>query len=196
MKIIGMTGPTGSGKSLLGNYLSGQGIPVIDADEVYHSLLVPPSSCLCALTEAFGDGILHSDGTLNRGALSEIVFHDKEKLALLNKTVLGFVLDRIREMIGELARQGHGAAAVDAPTLIESGFHTECDVVISVLSSADLRIERIKARDGLTDERARARVAAQKPDDFYVSHSHYVLTNTEDVSEFFQKAEELFRSLL
>lgn len=195
MKIIGLTGPTGSGKSLLGDFLSGQGVPVIDADEVYHSLLVPPSPCLSALTDAFGDGILHSDGTLNRAALSEIVFHDGEKLALLNRTVLGFVLERIREMIGELARTGHGAVAVDAPTLIESGFHKECDTVISVLSPAALRIERIKERDGLSDEKANARVSAQRPDEFYISHSHYVLTNTGDVSELFQKAEELFRSL-
>ena len=195
MKIIGLTGPTGSGKSLLCDYLSEHGIPVIDADEVYHGLLVPPSPCLYALRRVFGDGILQANGTLNRGALSDIVFNDKEKLSLLNDTVLGFVLDRIREMIDDLARRGHSAVVVDAPTLIESGFHLECDTVVSILSPADLRIQRIKARDGLTDERAHARVAAQKPDEFYVSHSHYVLTNTGDVSEFFKKAKELSEAI-
>lgn len=191
MKVIGVTGPTGSGKSFFCDYLSEQGIPVIDADEVYHGLLVPPSPCLYALRKVFGNGILRADGTLDRTALSDIVFHDEEKLALLNDTVLGFVLDRIREMIADLGRRGHRAVIVDAPTLIESGFHRECDTVISIISPASLRIERIIARDGLTRERAEARISAQKPNEFYEKHSHYVLTNEGDVEEFLKKAKEL-----
>ncbi|MBR2353266.1 MAG: dephospho-CoA kinase [Clostridia bacterium] len=195
MKIIGVTGPTGSGKSLFCDYLSEQGIPVIDADEVYHGLLVPPSPCLYALRRVFGDGILRPDGTLDRTALSDIVFHDEKKLSLLNDTVLGFVLDRIRAMLNELAARGHTHAAVDAPTLIESGFHRECDTVISILSPAELRVERIIARDHITRERAEARVHAQKGDDFYKEHSHYVLTNSGDPHEFFKKINELTKDL-
>ncbi len=195
MKVIGVTGPTGSGKSLFCDYLSEHGIPVIDADEVYHGLLVPPSPCLYALRRVFGNGILRADGTLDRTALSDIVFHDEEKLALLNHTVLDFVLDRIREMIADLGRRGHSAVVVDAPTLIESGFHKECDTVVSVISPAALRMERIIRRDGLSPERAQARIAAQKPNEFYESHSHYVLTNERDAEEFFQKTRALCQTL-
>ena len=81
MKIIGITGPTGAGKSHLCKALSSK-IPVINADEVYHSLLLPPSDCLDALRNAFGDAVFSSDGTLDRGALSSIVFSDQEQLAL------------------------------------------------------------------------------------------------------------------
>ena len=104
MKIIGVTGPSGSGKSLLCQRLSKKGFSVIDADDVYHKLLIPPSDCIDALRGAFGNTVFKEDGTLDRKALSEIVFHDEEKLNLLNTTVHGFVLDKIRKMISELER--------------------------------------------------------------------------------------------
>ena len=183
MKIIGITGPSGSGKSLFSRRLSEGGICVIDADEVYHDLLVPPSDCLDALRKAFGDSVFESDGTLNRKALADIVFHDKKRLELLNSTVLGFVLDKIRAMISELDSSGHTLVAVDAPTLIESGFHKECDTVISVLCPAEMRIERIMKRDGLELQAARARTLSQKPDEFYREHSDWVIINDGNVKE-------------
>ncbi len=195
MKVIGVTGPTGSGKSLLCDFLSKNKIPVIDADEVYHGLLIPPSPCLDALKTAFGNGILHKDGTLDRGKLSAIVFHDAQKLELLNRTVLIFVLDRIRYLIRALDRDGFSCVVVDAPTLIESGFHRECDTVISILSPAALRTERIMQRDGLTREKAEARIQAQKDDAFYENHSDYVLTNTGDAQEFFQKIPPIAKAI-
>lgn len=182
IKILGITGPTGAGKSLLSAYLSQRGLPVIDADEVYHSLLAPPSRCLDALVDAFGSSILSADGTLHRPALSEIVFHDKKKLALLNSTVLGFVLEEIRTQIRALESDGHRWVAVDAPTLIESGFYTECDTVLSVLAPKEIRLARILARDGIDEERARARVYAQPDDEFYRSHSDVVLENQGDTA--------------
>lgn len=194
MILVGITGPTGAGKSLLSEFMRKKGIPVIDADEVYHSLLVPPSECLDALRRAFGDGIFNGE-TLDRRALSEIVFHDKEKLTLLNRTVLGIVLDRCREILAEYEREGHAIAAVDAPTLIESGFYLECDRVISVLSSPDIRIERIMARDGLTREAAETRVRGQRRSEFYVEHSDTVLINDSNEKEFFDKCGELILNL-
>ena len=196
MKVIGVTGPTGSGKSLLCDFLSKNKIPVIDADEVYHGLLIPPSPCLDALRGAFGDEVFLSDGSLNRPALSKIVFRNEEKLILLNKTVLGFVLDRINEMIGDLDKEGKTLVAIDAPTLIESGFHKECDTVISVLSSPELRLARIMERDGISREAAEARIQAQKNDDFYRMHSDFVLINTEGQEEFFASCKALLSSLV
>ncbi len=191
MFIIGITGPTGAGKSLLCEELTRRGIPVLDADVMYHELLIPPSPCLDALRSAFGNDIFSADGSLDRPALSQLVFHDKEQLALLNRTVLGFVLDRLRTELRALEAQGHTHAAVDAPTLIESGFDRECHKVLSVLSPTPLRLERIMARDGLDRERAEARIAAQKEDAFYVSHSDAVLSNHGDASALFQDFDAL-----
>ncbi len=195
MFILGITGPTGSGKSLLCRTLSQRGIPVIDADRVYHGLLIPPSPCLDALRSAFGDGIFLPDGSPDRKALSAIVFSCEEKLALLNRTVLGFVLDEIRAQIRSLSEEGFTHVAVDGPTLIESGFHRECHTVISVLSPAPLRLARIMERDGLDRARATARISAQPDDDFYRSHSHYCLINDGDAAAFSEKALDLINQL-
>ena len=194
MKIIGITGPTGAGKSLLCKELS-KAIAVIDADEVYHSLLTPPSDCLHALQGAFGNSIFSADGSLDRAALSSIVFSDEEKLALLNRTVLSFVLEKIRSMIAELEATGHACVLVDAPTLIESGFHRECDAVISLLASPELRLSRIVARDAISEEKASLRIAAQKDDDFYRTHSDLVLINDGDLALLIPKIETLFHKL-
>ena len=195
MTIIGITGPTGAGKSLLGEQLAAKGIPVIDADEVYHALLIPPSPCLDALRRAFGNDIFSPNGELNRQALSEIVFHDEEKLALLNQTVLDIVLDKIRKQIRRMAKAGKTVVAVDAPTLIESGFDRECTVVISVLSPSDIRIKRIMRRDHLDADRARARVQAQRKDAFYRAHSDHVLVNGGNREEFKKDVDGLLRAL-
>ena len=194
MKIIGVTGPTGAGKSLLCRELSHQ-IPVIDADEVYHSLLIPPSLCLDALRNAFGDAMFATDGTLDRGALSAIVFADEAKLALLNRTVLHFVLEKIRTMIAALTEEGHSCVLVDAPTLIESGFHHECDAVISVLASPELRLSRIIERDALPEPQASARVSAQKDDEFYRAHSNLTLTNNGSIEPLTRSAREFLAKL-
>ena len=195
MKIIGITGPTGAGKSLLSGYMREKGIPVIDADEVYHSLLVPPSSCLDALRAAFGDEVFSEDGGLDRQALSKIVFNDKEKLQLLNDTVLGFVLDQAREMLDGYEAEGYSLAAVDAPTLIESGFDRECHAVVSVLSAPEIRVNRIMERDCIDRDAAEMRVRAQREDSFYTEHSDIVLVNDGGESEFYKKCEKLLKEL-
>ncbi len=187
MKIIGVTGPTGSGKTLLTEYFSSIGITTINADELYHSMLIPPSLCLDAIREKFGDAIFESNGMLNRQKLGEIVFNDEKKLVLLNETVLGIVLDEIRRQIAVLEKSETDFLIIDAPTLIESGFHRECDTVISVIAPKDERIRRISVRDGISVEKATERVRAQKDDDFYRLHSNEVIYNDSTESDFIIK---------
>ena len=195
MKIIGVTGPSGAGKSMLCGILAKNGISVIYADVVYHGLLVPPSQCLEALRSAFGNGVLCEDGSLNRKALATIVFNDEEKLKLLNSTVHGFVLDKIRELISELQTKHALTVAVDAPTLIESGFHKECDIIISVLCTPEVRISRIIERDGITPESAKERTKAQKPDEFYIEHSDHVIVNNGNETDFLKEIYTLIEKL-
>jgi dephospho-CoA kinase len=195
MRIIGVTGPTGSGKTLLTQYFSQLGIPTIDADKLYHSMLVPPSPCLDAIKEAFGECVFAPDGSLNRVELSKIVFSDSKKLELLNQTVLRIVIARIREIIAVLESKGETCVVVDAPTLIEAKFDKECDTVIAVLCPANDRVIRIAERDGISTERAKERVMAQKPDDFYVSAAEHVIVNDKGEVEFNKQIKELATSL-
>ena len=192
MKIVGITGPSGSGKSLLCETLRQRDIPCIDADGVYHSLLIPPSSCLDALRAAFGDGVFCADGTLDRAALGVIVFSDGEKLKLLNSTVLGFVLERIRAIIADYRAQGYSVVSVDAPTLIESGFNKECTVVVSVFACEQVRISRIMQRDAITLERAAQRTRAQKSEEFYREYSDFLIENNGSSEELLEKIDKLF----
>ena len=192
MRIIGITGPSGAGKSILAKAVSEYGISVIDADELYHSLLVPPSRCLELIEGAFGSGVFNPDGTLNRPALASVVFSDPKKLELLNSTVLSVVIDEIKRIIATLEAKGESAVIVDAPTLIESGFNAECDLVISVISSSDIRASRISERDGIEHSDAMRRINAQMPDDFYKEHSHRVIFNDGNIEALANEARLIY----
>ena len=196
MKIIGVTGPTGSGKTLLTEYFASLDITTINADELYHSMLIPPSACLDAIREKFGDSVFSESGELSREKLGKIVFNDKEKLDLLNATVLGIVLDEIRRQIAILKRTGNDFLIIDAPTLIESGFHRECDTVISVIAPKNERIRRISLRDRISVERATEHVRAQKEDSFYTENSHEVIYNDSTESDFILKIKETTKKIL
>ena len=103
-RIIALTGPTGAGKSVVGDIFRSLGIPVIDTDQVYHDLLIPPSACLDDLVSAFGKAILKQDGTLDRSALSELVFADPDQLKKLNGITHLHVRRRVLKIIGEIGR--------------------------------------------------------------------------------------------
>lgn len=177
MLVIGLTGPSGAGKGAVGTLLSEHQIPVIDADAVYHGLLAPPSPCLDALRERFGESILLPEGTLNRRALGAIVFSDPEALQDLNKITHGFVMAKIRKELDALRQKDTPAAVIDAPQLFEAEADKDCNVIISVLADKKLRLERITARDGIDAETALRRIEAQKNDEFFRTHSDYVLEN-------------------
>ena len=196
IKKIGITGPSGSGKSELCDSFRSAGIPCIDADKLYHSMLLPPSECLDAIVAAFGNELVNDDGTLNRAALSSKVFSDPSQLAKLNATVLPIVIDRIRQLIASFEGDGHKAVAIDAPTLIESGFYKECDINIAVIAPADLRIARVSERDTIDTEKARQRVAAQHSDSFYTNIADKVIINDSDKAELKEKADALVGDIL
>ena len=184
MIIIGLTGPSGSGQTTLCDIAKDMGIESIDADKVYHALLIPPSPCLDEIAEAFGDGVLASDGTLDRAALGKIVFSDEsgEKLTALNRITHKFVKAEFRRIIARLEAEGARVVIVDAPTLFESGFDEECTFTVAMLADGVLRRERIISRDSLSEERAELRLSAQKPDEFFISRADYTLYNDGDVA--------------
>jgi dephospho-CoA kinase len=195
IKKIGITGPSGSGKSLLCDAFRDAGIPCIDADKLYHSMLIPPSKCLDAIATAFGNDLLNDDGTLNRAALASKVFSCTKQLEKLNNTVLPIVIDKIQEIIDNFELEGHKAVAIDAPTLIESGFYRECDINVVVTAPKDTRITRISQRDGIDTGKARQRVAAQHTDDFYTVIADFVIINDLDKNAFKKKSDALVTNI-
>jgi len=180
MLVFGLTGPSGAGKSTVAELFRSHGVPVLNADEIYHRLLIPPSQCLNELTDTFGRQILAPDGTLNRSALAEIVFEDHGELERLNKIAHAHVLREAQRQLRVLRDSGHAAAVFDAPQLFESGANRSCNAVISVLAEPNIRLHRILLRDGISPEAAIKRMEAQKPDTFFRSHSDYIIENNSN----------------
>lgn len=182
MLVIGLTGPTGAGKGVVSDVFAAHGIPVIDADTVYHQLLIPPSACLNELTYTFGTQILAHDGTLDRKRLGSIVFSDAPLLQRLNEITHRYVMASIKTKLEQLRREEVRAVILDAPQLFEAEADKLCHVIVSVLASKDVRIARIVARDHIDHEAALRRIAAQKSDEFFRTHSDYVIENNGDLS--------------
>lgn len=194
MIVIGLTGPSGSGKTLLCQAASKLGCETINADEVYHSLLIPPSDCLDEIVLNFGD-VLAADGTLDRKKLGGIVFSDKDKLSLLNSVTHKYVKQKFREIITKMNSLGVDAVIVDAPTLFESGFDKECDTTVCLLASQAIRRGRIISRDSLDEDGAEARLAAQKSDDFFIERAEHVIYNNGSKCELELKITELLNEI-
>ena len=195
MKTIGITGPTGAGKTTALGALERLGTLVLDADEVYHGLLEHSKPMTKALVERFGGKILDETGKIDRKRLADTVYGGG--MADLNAITHRFVLEEIHRQI-EAARGKYTAVAIDAIALVESGAAAECDVVVAVLAPAELRVRRIMTREGIDEGYARRRVEAQQPDSFFRAHSDYVLENTEEdtAESFAARARALFEQVL
>ncbi len=184
-KIIGLTGPTGAGKSSLISVAENLGFKVIDCDKTARKATLPNSDGLKALTKVFGEEILENDGSLNRKLLAKKAFSSPEKTELLNKTIFPFITRLVLEECDK------DFILLDAPTLIESGLNKKCDAVICVLALEEFRLERIIERDNLSLEDAKIRLNAGKPDEFYKENSHYVIFNNGDLTEFKRKFSDI-----
>ena len=166
MKIIGLTGPTGSGKSTIATLAKSKGFGVIDCDKEARLATEKGSKGLDALVKVFGNDILLLDGSLDRKKLAEKAFRTKETTEILNKTLLPIILEIIKQRITEFEHLGYDKILLDAPTLYESGADVLCDEVIAVLCDEKVRKKRIIIRDSLTEEQANVRLSASKPDSF------------------------------
>ena len=186
---IGVTGPSGAGKSVACQAAERLGFQVIDCDKVAHKVLQNNSECIAALTNAFGQEILE-DKIINRKKLAERAFASSEATALLNRTVLPFIVTAIeREKTGD-------KVVLDAPTLIQSGMHTECDQVIGILSDMEIRRQRILARDDIAPQEAEKRLSAAPDDEFFMENCDYIVYNNKDTKSFVEIFENLLRNIL
>ena len=196
MKRIGITGPTGAGKTTALNVLTGLGAHIIDADRVYHDLLAHSAPMREALTARFGPAILDGAGQVDRKALGNVVFADPKALADLNAITHRFIIQEIDRQAARAEAEGRPAAAIDAIALIESGVGETCDAVVGILAPREERIRRIMAREGISEDYARRRVDAQQGDGFYRARCTHILENQGTAEEFAQKALALFQTLI
>lgn len=176
MKILGITGRSGSGKGYVCARFAEHGIAFIDTDGIVHSLYRENRDCIAELIAAFGP-ITTDSGEIDRKKLGQIVFSDDSKLKKLNEIVHRYVLIEIRHQCALLEAEGNAAVLVDAPQLFEAHLEKICDLVIAVVAPEDLRIERICQRDGIGADSASARLAHQLDDSFFAGNADIVIVN-------------------
>lgn len=179
--VVGLTGQTGAGKTTISKIFSDNGYMVIDADKVARKVVEKGSNCLYEIEELFGRDVLNADGTLDRKALAAIVFTDKTKLETLNTIMHPYITKEILRMIKENSNRGVKLILLDAPTLFESHADDFCEIIISVLADENVREQRIIARDNISHEQARQRMDSQYSDEFFMSHSDYIIRNDGDI---------------
>ena len=196
MKILGLTGPSGAGKTHFSFFLCSKGHPCINADELYHSMLIPPSTLLDAIRREFGDSFFKENGELDRKALGRHVFSSSKNLELLNATVLPLVTEKIQQIANHYEKNGAKLLIIDAPTLFEAGYDKSCDITVSIIAPEQIRVARIAERDKISTEDAILRIKAQKDDSFYYQHSDRVIVNDSDKNALKQKADALLNELI
>ncbi len=162
MRVLGITGGSGTGKSKVAAILRNKGCEVIDADVLAKELQRKGTPVFDEIVAYFGGDVVdNATGELDRAKLAAVVFTDNAKRLKLNEIVHGAVAAEIKRRLSLLEARGAKYAVLDVPIPVENGFFDVSDVVWAVCANDDLRIERIKNRNGLTDEEAEMRIAAQ-----------------------------------
>lgn len=193
MMIIGLTGPTGAGKTTALEVLKDLGFTIIDCDALYYELLKTDETLRGEIRAAFGDVFL-ADGQLDRPALAAVVFGDQKKLAKLDAIVAKAMNAAVDKMIASCSGRG---LVIDAIKLIESGLGEKCDLTVALTAPAEVRLRRIMARDGIDEAYAKKRIEAQKKDSFYKKHCMFLLENrAASKKEFQQLIQEFFSEMI
>ena len=182
--VYGLTGGTGSGKTLVSEYLTELGYRVIDADKISRELTEKGSPVLDELREGFGPGIFSDDGELLRKELGKIVFSDEIQLEKLNSIMAKHLDARFVETLNRARIEDpYGKIFFDAPTLLESGREWLVDRIWVVVSDPETRIRRLMSRDGLTKDQVLARMANQLPDEKKIERADVVIYNNGTIEE-------------
>ena len=187
--IIGITGGTGCGKTTLLNLIRQQGGTVMDCDAIYHELLQTDTDMLSAIDARFPGTV--ENGALNRKKLGAIVFSDEQALLDLNRITHSAVK---KEVLHRL--EGKPAlAAIDAIGLFEGGLAQLCQVTVAVTAPVELRVKRLMARDGISEEYARKRIAAQHSEEWFREQCDHILENDGTIDAFRAKCVAFLESL-
>lgn len=196
MIIIGITGPTGAGKTTVLNVLKEFGTVILDCDAVYHRLTEECIPMRQELAERYGAEIFDENGQLLRKVLGSVVFGDEKALADLNEITHRYVYQAVEDAIAKAKQERRPAVAVDAIALLESGLGALCDTTVAVTADDELRVRRIMARDYISEEYARKRVEAQKNSCWFEEHCTHTLRNDGMPSEIEAQARTLFETMI
>ncbi|NEB01548.1 dephospho-CoA kinase [Streptomyces sp. SID13726] len=190
---VGLTGGIGAGKSEVSKLLVEQGAVLIDADRIAREVVAPGTPGLAAVVEAFGEDVLAEDGGLDRPKLGSIVFADPDRLAVLNSIVHPLVGARSREL--ESAAAPDAVVVHDVPLLAENSLAPLYDLVIVVDASPETQLDRLVRLRGMTEQDARARMAAQAAREKRLEIADVVIDNDVPLDELRQRVADVWADL-
>ncbi len=177
---VGLTGSIGVGKSFVTSVFAELGCHVLDADQTAREVVMPGTPGLKALTEAFGEGILNPDGTLNRKQLGAVVFNDESQRQRLNHLLHPFIIARQDEIMNAWeADDPNGIGIIDAALMIESGGYKRFDKLIVVHCRPEVQLERLMLRDKLSRDEALRRINSQMPQEEKQKFADYLIDTSD-----------------
>lgn len=197
MKVIGLTGGAGSGKSAVAGMLAAKGCLYVSADQLAREVVEPGTPALKEIRDAFGASVIAGDGTLDRGRMAEIVFAEPDAREKLESIIHPRVITRVGEEIARAISQGgHPAMVVEVPLLYESGTEDMMDEVWVVDATEESQIRRMIARDGLTEEQAIGRLRAQMDPRVRAGMADMLIENNGSLRDLAQAVDEAWADAL
>ena len=195
MKVIGLTGGIGSGKSTVSRFLSELGAVVLDADKVGHEAYQPGTETWKEVVAAFGQDIIGADESIDRKKLGAIVFGDPAALERLNKIMHPRMYDLMAARIEEYRRQGVKVVVLEAAILLEAGWTPLVDEIWVTVASEPTVVRRVRERTDLPQEQIRSRIRSQLSNEERKKQASVVISNDGDLHELRAKVEELWERL-
>jgi len=195
MKVVGLTGGIGSGKSTVSQFLAELGAVILDADKVGHEAFKPDTEIWREVVVAFGTGILAPSGEIDRQKLGEIVFGNPESLSRLNQIMHPRIYEIVKAKLDGYRRQGARVVVLEAPLLVEAGWTSLVDEVWVTVASEPTVIKRLQERTGLSEPESLARIHSQLPSVERIRYADVVINTDCDLDELKAKVEALWRRL-
>lgn len=192
MLVLGLTGKTGAGKSMVCSRLKEQGYYIIDGDKVARDILEPHSLVIEKLAETFGEDIVNFNGEIDRKLLAERAFSTREETEKLNSITHPVIREKILDEIDVAKIEEYEVCIIDAAALLECDVRLDCQKIAVVFAPADVRLKRIIERDNLSVTQAKRRMDAQKEDEFYLQNADIIIIN-DGASDFEEEFEKLLK---
>ena len=195
MKIIGLTGGIGSGKSTVSQFLAELGAVVIDTDKVGHEVFKPGTESWQRVVAAFGRSIVTADGNINRKKLGEIVFDSPVELLKLEQIIHPAIFETVRARIEEYRQQGVKVVVLEVPLLVEAGWASLADEVWVTTAPEPVILRRLEGRTGMTEQESLARMRSQLPSEERLKHADTIIDTDCTLDELRGKIKELWHRL-
>ena len=196
MKVVGITGNIGAGKTTVARMFERLGARLIDADQVAREIVRPGSPAWEEIVEEFGDDVLHCDGVIDRKRLAAVVFRDEEKRKKLMNITHPRIIERIRQMLERMRSEGVEVAVVEAALIVEgSGLKDMLDALVVVTAEEETQVERLVKQRGLTREEAVLRLKAQMPAEEKARQATYVIDNSGTLEDTERRVRAVWEKL-